>query len=331
MTADRPASMDRRRFLRAAGLAAGAAAVVGGQPLRAAASMCSSTVPEDRIGIQLYTCTVATAVARGQTLQGLASLGYRVVEHAGYGSDPAGFRAQLDAAGLRCISGHSALGRPWDGDRVRQLIEDALVIGQRYIVWPAEGSASRVEDWIEVADVMNRAGRLAHEAGMGRFAVGFHNHAVEYQPIAGDPQRRRPIDILMRYCDRRFTHQQMDIGWCWSASDPVLELHRFPGRYRQLHVKDAAGIPHGYRSAPVTGTRLAGPTGAGGPVLPGAGMVDFRSVFAAAKESRQPIDSFLVENDGSVASCFDAAVAGYELLSGMEYEHACRPARGRTS
>jgi sugar phosphate isomerase/epimerase len=319
MTSPAPAQgLSRRGFLRAAGLAAGAAAL-GAKPLASAASaaMCTSKVPDAKIGIQLFTCTGASSVAREATLERIAELGYKLVEHAGYGGDAKAFRTMLKNTGLTSLSGHTALPNPYNDRTWRKMVEDAQIVGQRYIVWPSN-SASTVEQWKRVADVMNRAGRVAYEMGMGPRVVGFHNHSTEYQVIAGDRKQRRPIDILMAECDTRFTHMQMDIGWVWTASDPVLELHRFPGRYRQFHVKDMVGIPQAKRPQ-------GGPNAPyGGPVVPGAGMVDFRSVFAAAKESRQPIDSFLIENDASIATCFDAAVAGYELLHGMTYPHKCR-------
>lgn len=318
-------AISRRAFLRYAGAAGGAVALAGTRPFadRAAASLCTSTVPDAQIGIQLFTCTGPSIANRDAVLEQIAGLGYQLVEHAGYGSDAAAFRASLDRFGLRAVSGHTALPRPYDEERWRQIVADALVIGQRYIVWPSS-NARTVDDWIDVANIMNSAGRVAREMGMGRHAVGYHNHAVEYQPIAGDVGNRRPIDILMEYCNPRLTHMQMDIGWAWAASDPVAELHRYPGRFRQFHVKDMVGVPYSRRHLTGSGTSTPG---SGAPVVPGAGMVDFRAVFTAAKDSRQPIESFLVENDTSIATCLDAAVAGYQMLHGMQYPHACQPRR----
>ena len=61
-------------------------------------------------GVQLYTVREAMAEDLDGTLAELAAIGYRDVELAGtYGLTSAQFRAKLDAAGLRAVSGHIGL------------------------------------------------------------------------------------------------------------------------------------------------------------------------------------------------------------------------------
>ncbi len=304
-------SMSRRRFL---GVAAGTAALAAANPFgkTAWAKSCTATIPAGAIGIQLFTCTGLSYASIDATLTSLAQIGYKIVEHAGYGSamDAKTFKSALDNAGLRCTSGHTGIPVPFDAKAWRTIVEDALVVGQKYIVGPS-ASAGTAAEWAALADSMNKGGAIARKEGIQ--SVGFHCHTSEWHPTSDDP-KVRPIEILMERCDPSFTHIQMDIGWCYAASDPVKELRNFPGRFKQLHVKDM-------RKSPAT---LPVPVvGEGAPVQPGLGEVDFAAVFAAAKETRQPVKEFIVESDTSIVTCVDTAKLGYDLLSNMEYSYKC--------
>src|SRR3970040_963476 len=95
--------MDRRRFLETGACAALATAL---PRLRA-------TTPRklDRIGVQLYTVRSQMGPDRGprsveETLQGVAQIGYREVQFAGYfGRTPSQIRSALDAAGFGAPGG----------------------------------------------------------------------------------------------------------------------------------------------------------------------------------------------------------------------------------
>lgn len=306
-------AVSRRRFLTLAGSAAALAATrsfVNGTP--AWANTCTARIPDRAISIQLWTCFGPSQVSMPAVLATLAAIGYTKVEHAGYGSarDPKTFKSMLDDAGIACTSGHTQIPVPYDDKQWRRVIDDALIVGQKYIVGPST-NASTESEWVTFAKIMNKAGKVAVREGIR--AVGFHCHAGEWQPTSDNP-KVRPIDILMDVCDPNITYIQMDIGWCYTVTDPAEELRKFPARFRQFHVKDARRWP----------TQLPVPfAGGGAPVPPSLGEVNFEKVFAAAKETRQPIVEYIVESDSSILTCADTAKLGYDLLKDMEYEYRC--------
>src|SRR5436305_6279428 len=118
MTDDRfDASSDRRAFLKsiaasgvafaALGCASGGAA---GATHASSASRASATVPTglaDRIGVQLYSVRDRMEKDFTGTLEGVAKIGFKEVEFAGYfNQSPQNVRALLDRLGLRAPSSH---------------------------------------------------------------------------------------------------------------------------------------------------------------------------------------------------------------------------------
>src|SRR4051794_41432271 len=139
---------DRRKFL--AGAAAGSAALTFGVAPALAGGRGKGhshghghghghgSIPREKISIQLYTLRDQMAADSAGTLNALARIGYRTVEHAGFvGRTAAQFKQLLDAAGLRATSGHQGIPQPFDAAAWQAQLADARVIGQRYIVNPA--------------------------------------------------------------------------------------------------------------------------------------------------------------------------------------------------
>ena len=102
------------------------------------------SIPRENISIQLYTLRNLSLEA---TLQGLAAIGYRKVEHAGFGTRTAAeFRAALQQAGLRATSGHQAIPQPWNDSAWYQQVADAVAVGpalHRHAVEPDHLSSHR--------------------------------------------------------------------------------------------------------------------------------------------------------------------------------------------
>src|SRR4051794_41253093 len=136
---------DRRKFL--AGAAAGSAALTFGVTPALAGGRGEGrghghggggSIPRENISIQLYTLRDQMAADAAGTLNALARIGYRTVEHAGFvGRTAAEFKQLLRDAGLRATSGHQGIPQPFDAAAWQQQLDDARVIGQRYIVNPA--------------------------------------------------------------------------------------------------------------------------------------------------------------------------------------------------
>src|SRR6185503_11183600 len=167
-----PQSLNRRQLL-------GAAAVAGAATTLAIPGAASATgggtlhrVPRDQISVQLYTLRDQLGIDLEGSLAELAEIGYTRVEHAGFvGRTAAQFRAALDNAGLRATSGHVGIPQPWNADTWKRSLEDAAIVGNKFIVHPffGQGPAGPIRDgavYRAFADDLNKAGQLARRAGL---------------------------------------------------------------------------------------------------------------------------------------------------------------------
>ena len=99
----------------------------------------------DRIGLQLYTVRELMKQDFDGTIAGVAKIGYKEVEFAGYfGKTPKEAKAVIDANGLTSPSAH----HPIDAleSKLPEIIEGAHVIGQKFIVCPYLDAKSRTAD-----------------------------------------------------------------------------------------------------------------------------------------------------------------------------------------
>jgi sugar phosphate isomerase/epimerase len=293
--------LDRRRFLRAGLTVTAAGAIVAMTPGRSHAEECVDSlgrIPVQQRSIQLYTLLAAMAVSPDATLQQLYGIGYRFVEHAGYGAgDANSLRAAMDGAGpdgIQSPTGHTAITHPFDHDQVMSLIENAHLTGTQWLIDPGTDAGDE-DGWKSFAETMNLAGQLAVANGLR--GVAHHNHQQEYTPYieGGDVV---PVDTLMERCDPSVTSQEMDLCWVVAADkDPVDYLESYPGRYGWFHVKDLAAT--------------------GQPTYPGQGLIDFNRIFEAAARTQQ-IDQYIIEQDASPVG-FDTAQLGWDLLAAAEF------------
>jgi sugar phosphate isomerase/epimerase len=306
--------LSRRTLLGAA--AAGAAAVgtstVLGAPAQADGGHDGPhRVPRDNISVQLYTLRDQLEIDLEESLAELAEIGYTRVEHAGFvGRTAAQFRAALDNAGLRATSGHAGIPQPWNADTWKRTLEDAAIVGNKYIVHAffGLGPDGPVRDgavYRAFADDLNSAGELARRAGL---SFGYHNHHLEF--VRQDGGDRTGFDILTSRTDPRLVHLEVDLYWAWrGAADPVDLIHRHRGRIKQVHVKDMGVDTSAFTNAPMND--------------PGAGLIDFGRIFRHAKEAG--LVEYIVERDDAGTpprtpeQALDTARVGYEFLEGLRF------------
>ncbi len=246
----------------------------------------------DRIGLQLY--TVRGEMERGvdATLARVAEVGYQEVEFAEYfGHEPKAVRAALDVVGLSAPSAHvpfESLGDPW-----RKALDDAQVVGHRYLVvpWIPEDRRS-LDGYRRVAELFNRSGEEARKAGV---QFGYHNHNFEFPLVEGHV----PYDVLLEATDPQLVQFELDLYWITAAgSDPLAYFARYPGRFAMVHVKDMDGTPqHGMKDV-------------------GSGVIDFKGIFARRQQAG--IRHFFVEHDNP-ASPFDSIRASFDYLRHLEF------------
>jgi len=237
----------RRTFLRNSALAIPALSFL---PRVGSAAFGIRTAPNMAavIGVQLYSVRDAMGKDPSGTLKKLADIGYVYVEHANYvggkfyGYAPKDFKTLLDGLGLKMHSGHTAFGPAgWDGgkkdftDAWKQTVEDAAVVGQRYVIspWLDAGWRQTYDQLLGTLEIFNKNGELCKAHGM---KFGYHNHDFEFsQALNG----QKVYDIIMQHTDPALVAQQLDMGNLYNggavAAGVVAE---YPGRYELMHVKD---------------------------------------------------------------------------------------------
>jgi len=303
---------DRRAFLKSAAAAAVVVPTLMGASATPAVAQDGGprgrSIPRESISIQLYTLRQLNLEV---TLQGLAAIGYRKVEHAGFGTRTAAeFRAALQQAGLRASSGHQAIPQPWDDSAWYQQVADAVAVGQQSIVtplspitfFPTDGDLSKIKGlttvaaWQRYAEDLNRAGAIARAAGL-RF--GFHNHFWEFAALEDDSPQVG-YDILLAETDPRLVHFEVDLYWAWFARRDPVQLIAYAGdRIGQFHVKDMRFVDHKAAFAD-----------------PGTGVIDFARIFRAAGRTGE--HEYIVERDDAGTSALTTARVGFDYLTRMQ-------------
>ena len=244
-----------------------------------------------RIGMELYTVRGKVAADMAGTLAGLAKIGYKEVEFAGYYNHTATeIRDMLTANGLTAPSANVGI------DAIEtsgpQTFADAKVIGHEFITVASlpSGPKATADDWKQVASRFNKAGAACKAAG---FRFAFHNH----NDIVRKTGDVLPIDILMKETDPALVSYEMDIYWAVNGgADPLQLLAAYPGRFSMFHAKDSMGPPD-HKMADV-----------------GAGVIDFKTIFAHGKG----VEHYFVEHDNP-PDPMASAEASYKYLSNLEF------------
>jgi sugar phosphate isomerase/epimerase len=303
--------MNRRSVLK--GTAALAAASWAGVPVRAASN-------PPALGIQLYTLRQPLAKDFGGTLSAIRKIGYGEVETAGLlNQDPKSFRAALDAAGLSAPSGHifpnsaqpllykmasgqlspdeawAQIEAPMTIDRledeVTDMIEQARVIGYRYLVLASMDPKLFVSmtGIKRVCDAFRRAGELCHQHGL-KFA--WHPHLQDWGMVEG----KRAAEHVLDATDPNRVFVELDFFWAAMVNVDVPQfLRRYSGRVHQ-GLRQECGNP---------GRRLQG-------LLPDQGRVLRRRRLRTAR---------FQDLDPARAQCRDASfLRGTGLLTGCAEE-----------
>jgi sugar phosphate isomerase/epimerase len=216
------------------------------------------------VGIQLYSVRADMKADPAGTLQKLAAMGYRYVEHANYvnrkfyGYSPVDFKKLLQDLGLEMRSGHTVMGKDhWDSskkdftDSWKYTVEDAAIVGQEYVISPWLDNSMRktADDLKRYMDVFNASGRLCQKWNM---KFGYHNHDFEFTEKMGNGTL---YEAILENTDPELVIQQLDTGnMHGTGTEAFAVIKKYPGRFLSLHIKDeiaAAGkgeMGHSYES-----------------------------------------------------------------------------------
>ena len=264
------------------------------------------TVP----GLQLYTVDKELKAGVEGVLKKVRAIGYQEVETAGFGGLLAKeFRTALENAGLKCNSSHFFnFGSADPGP----LFEEANTLGIHYTVTSAmsrftdkpAGQVIAVDDYKAMAGFCNELGRKAKQAGL---QLAYHNHNTEFKDLG---QGETGYDIFIENTDSDLVKLELDCGWMVAAGhNPVEYFHRYPNRYRMVHIKD-------FVKPAKPSTSLASQDVPQGTVL-GTGYIDYRPILKAAKVSG--VEHFYVEQEPPFIgmTALEAATKDYAYIHGL--------------
>lgn len=192
---------------------------------------------KNQIALQLWTVRHEAAADLPGTLRSVHEAGYTAVELAGVADTPASeLRRLLDDVGLRPAGEHVGL------DRLRAdetgIVQRLNALGcERVIVpWLAEEERRDPDGVRAIASELNALGRRLAATGL---RLGYHNHALEFDPLAGTTA----WDVL---AEELASDIELEIDVFWAAvggRDPVALIRELGSRVRLLHLKDRAPGP----------------------------------------------------------------------------------------
>ena len=227
------------------------------------------------IGCQTYPVRKSIGADFAGTMKKLRSAGFTQIELCSpYGYDdfsslqkykPKELRRLLEDWGLECVSAH------WSADelfqRADQSIAYAKEFGMTQMAIAALGpwsprTTETVDDVKRMVEPFNGFAEKAHAAGI---VALLHNEGFVSEYIDGKPV----YDMMIGDLNPSTTKLQFQVSTLQQGYDAVTYFEKYPGRFLSMHcqdwVKDST-TKSGFRQVPL-----------------GKGVVDWKSVFAAAR------------------------------------------------
>lgn len=183
-------------------------------------------------GIQMYSVRDITEKSLHGALEGVAKLGYKYIEFAGFFDNTAeDVKTWLDELGLVCSGTHTGLDQ-LTPEKIDETIAYHKAIGCENIIVPGC-------DWhtAEIAEKtiaeLNFAQKKLAENGI---RLGYHNHSAEFFPTADGTVFEDEI------IEKTAAELEIDTFWLFNAGVDVLSfLEQHKSRIRVIHIKD--GVP----------------------------------------------------------------------------------------
>ena len=240
------------------------------------------------IGLQLYSLRNQFERDLPGTLDDVKRFGFKNVELAGtQGLTPEKFKAQLDAHGLKAVSGHFPYER--FRDDVEGIAREAKLLGIEYVgcAWiPHDDKVPFDEKTCRDAlAVFNKAGEALAKHDLKFF---YHLHGYEFQPF----KTNTLFDVMVAETNPKFVNFQMDVFWAVHAGqDPVKLLEKHGKRWQSMHLK---GMKEGTPVGLVTGHSSVDNS-----VAVGTGMIDYPPVLRAARKAG--VKWYFIEDESTQA------------------------------
>lgn len=254
-----------------------------------------------QIAAQLYTLRDFTKTRDGfiECLDKVAEMGYAGVQISAVGcmegeapevsSVEAG--NLLKERGLVCCATHRPLSSLIENPEAEAQFHQDL--GCHYTAIGSLGPGVDIknpDDWSSLAARLSSAAAGLEPWGL---AVGYHNHAMEWQRIG--EKGIHPFEILFAETSD-LVEFELDTYWAaLAAQDPALLIDRLAGRISMVHVKDLIPVEWSVTYAPV-----------------GEGNLDWESILAACEEAGT--EWLIVEQDTCLRDPFDCLISSLRFL-----------------
>ncbi|MCQ2186920.1 MAG: sugar phosphate isomerase/epimerase [Bacteroidales bacterium] len=189
------------------------------------------------IGVQLYSVRTDLEKDFYGTLKAVREMGYAGVEFYGeyYGNTPTQIKQWCTELGLIPFSNHV----PFQAmiDDVDKVIEDNLILGVQYLVFPYMDEASRPgidpKQFKKTVAKIGEIGEKVHAAG---FQLLYHNHDFEFVTLEDGTVG---YDYIFSSNDRVKLQNEPDVCWVsYAGFDPAEVLAKYAGNIPVVHLKD---------------------------------------------------------------------------------------------
>lgn len=302
----------RRMFVCSVALASGAAwlewdHMLQGNPLGLAS------------GVQLWSVREQLKEDLEGTLHQLGAIGYREVELFKTPKSPREFRKKVEAAGLKCVSGHFELRDLKDPATIAAAQE--LGLAYMILVFPALPAFAgqsvdanfkqfvpryeklSLSDYKWNAEQLNLCAENLKRSGI---RTGYHNHAIDFKNFGGT----LGFDALIQNTEPGLVCFEMDCGHVIHAGyDPIAYLNKHPTRIELLHIKDL--VP-GYHVSTTLDTEDKDTN-----AEIGFGTIDWKKLFETAAHHGH-VKHYFVEHEGKMAHPpLQALQISYNYLKGI--------------
>jgi sugar phosphate isomerase/epimerase len=243
------------------------------------------------------------------TLKQVADFGYKELELFGYndgkvfGKPVSELTKMVSDLGMKIISGHYVTGfiNPANGpvsvgtlsNGWEKAVNDAKILGQEYmlVAYLQKDERKTIDDYKRVIELINKNAELCNKYGI---RIGYHNHDFEFESIDGQV----PYELMMKELDPKSVSMELDLYWAIYANrDPLKLFEQYPGRFEQWHVKDMRKDDRKLNADVGTGT------------------IDFKSIFAKAKESG--MKHFYIEHDNCPISSIESVKADAQNIKSI--------------
>lgn len=258
-----------------------------------------------QISVQLYSVRDLAGKDYEKTIRAIAEIGFGYVEPAGYpGSTPESAAKLFRELGLKAPSAHIQLPV---GEHKNRIIEEALMMGHRYLITGCppgfRENYTSIDRMKAMVDLYCEAAQNAAPHGL---QVGYHNHEWDLVEVEGI----RAHEYFLKNTPDNVVYEA-DVFWVAKAGlDPADFIRQLGPRGKLLHFKDGVLDDSRFHEAQTSSGNVM--VSESSPFLEaGAGQVD----LIAAGRAVEHAEYLVVELDSYAGDMMQAIRKSYEYLT----------------